>query len=116
MQTSLVPVLFTFCIQDVLKLKKYNSGAKGLIPARVFSLTVAFRTHDLPKMNRVFIDHNQALYRIMERCVECVSRDIVYTSLYSFGSLPLISIICDKRWRLTEHREKWRYVVRAETA
>ena len=39
MLTCLVPVLFTFCIQGVLKLKKNNSGAKGLSVRTVAPLT-----------------------------------------------------------------------------
>ena len=50
MLTCLVPVLFTFYIQVVLKLKKNNSGAKGLMVScpRIYSSNLIKHKGKLP--------------------------------------------------------------------
>jgi len=45
--TYLVPVLFTFYIQDVLKLKKNNSGAKRLSDVHVLGRSAALQAPGL---------------------------------------------------------------------
>ena len=46
MLTCLVPVLFTFYTQGKLKLKKNNSGTKGLIDRVVFDY-IPFPVHEV---------------------------------------------------------------------
>ena len=50
MLICLVSVLFTFNIQDVLKLKKNNSGAKGLISHRDIPTFLKGRTGEIMKV------------------------------------------------------------------
>ena len=47
MLTSLVRVLFTFYIHGVLKLKKNNSGAKGLSRLRLSPLALRTQNNSL---------------------------------------------------------------------
>jgi len=56
--TYLVPVLFTFYIQGVLKFKKNNSGAKRLI----VQLSHYFHTHAVPARVQALVMQSDELF------------------------------------------------------
>ena len=57
MLTCLVPILFTFYIQDVLKLKKNNSGAKVLIFILILGsiFFAKYSTEQPQKIGQIFL-------------------------------------------------------------
>ena len=97
MLTCLVPVLFTFYIQGVQKLKKNNSGAKGLKSVSWFRILNGERKDITVVFISLFLRY---FLQIKEKCLfERLSKSKAKCQVLNTGQMPL-KLLCNLNFQL----------------
>ena len=103
MLTCLVTVLFTFYIQDVLKLKKNNSGAKGL------NMWLCFRRICLPDDKGRTKRHNTVFWTNPKQCNSTIYSFVSVDCQTSFTCYSTVaSSLCFCLWARTANGDNLR--------